>query len=292
VEDLLADFANNTVPSVVFVDGRENVNDEHPTADVQVGEAWTKRIYDAAVASKAWSSTVVLLTYDEAGGFFDHVPPPNTCLARPKDSKFFELGVRVPLIAISPWARRHYVSKQVHQHTSITRFIETVYGLPSLTARDANSDALLDMFDFKCPPTPVPAAPASGLGGCGGDVRITVDKTSYALNEPIQVTFAKAPGNPTDWVGVYLRDETPSSSNKIPSHIWSFLGAPAGPAVPDNQYFPHNAPGTGITDGTVVLKKGSENNNYWPLPAGSYTVHLFANNGYDSLAAVQIDVRP
>src|SRR5262249_15060389 len=158
--------AADTVPNVVFVDGTADGQDEHPTADLQVGEAWTKSIYDAAIASPAWSKTVLLFTYDEAGGFFDHVPPPNTCLARPADTDFFELGVRIPLIAISPWARRHYVSKPVHQHTSITRFIEAIYGLPALTARDANSDALLDMFDFDCPPAPIPAAPAAGTGGC------------------------------------------------------------------------------------------------------------------------------
>jgi phospholipase C len=166
VSELVAAFARGNVPAVVFVDGRADNEDEHPTADVQVGEAWTKWIYDAAVASPLWSSTVLLFTYDEAGGFFDHVAPPNTCLARPVDTDFFELGVRVPLIAISPWARRHYVSKSVKQHTSITRFIEAVYGLPALTARDANSDALLDMFDFDCPPASIPSAPAAGTGGC------------------------------------------------------------------------------------------------------------------------------
>lgn len=166
VPALLEDFANDTLPSVVFVDGLENVEDEHPNADVQHGEAWTKQIYDAAVASKAWSSTVLFWTYDEGGGFFDHVAPPKGCVARPEDSEFFELGIRVPLVAISPWARRHYVSKIVRDHTAITRFIETLFDLPAMTARDANADALLDLFDFDCPPAPIPTAPATGTGGC------------------------------------------------------------------------------------------------------------------------------
>lgn len=166
VQALIDDFASDAVPSVVFVDGVGNVDDDHPPADLQHGEVWTKRLYDAAVASKAWDSTVLLWTYDEGGGFFDHVPPPYGCVARPQDSAFFELGVRVPLVAISPWARRHYVSKIPREHTAITRFIEAVFDLPALTARDANADALLDMFDFDCPPAPVPAAPAPGTGGC------------------------------------------------------------------------------------------------------------------------------
>src|SRR5262249_27846009 len=151
-----------SLPSVVFVDGTENVADEHPNADVQVGEAWTKKIYDAALASPLWSSTVLLLTYDEAGGFFDHVPPPEACLARPEDSMFHELGPRVPLIAIAPWARRPSASPTEKQPPSITRFIETVFKLPALTARDANSDALLDLFAFACTPTAIPDAPAAG----------------------------------------------------------------------------------------------------------------------------------
>jgi phospholipase C len=65
---------------------------------------------------------------------------------------FFELGVRVPLAVISPYAKPHFVSHVVQEHTAITRFIEVLFGLPALTARDANSDALLDMLDFSAPP--------------------------------------------------------------------------------------------------------------------------------------------
>jgi phospholipase C len=167
VSNLIAAFASGNVPNVVFADARGYSTDEHPTADVQIGEAWTKAIYDAAITSPVWPTTVILLTYDECGGFFDHVPPPNNaCLARPQDTDFFELGIRVPLIAISPWARRHYVSHSVQDHTSISRFIEAVYGLPAMTARDANADALMDMFDFHCPPEDIPRAPAAGTGGC------------------------------------------------------------------------------------------------------------------------------
>jgi phospholipase C len=169
VSKLVEAFQNDTVPSVVFVDGLENIEDEHPKGNVQVGEAWTKRLYDAALASKAWSSTVLLFTYDEGGGFADHVPPPDdACLARPVDAAFHELGVRVPLIVVSPWARRHFVSHAEREHTSITRFIEAVFGLPALTARDANADGLLDMFDFEGAPSAVPTAPAAGTKGCGG----------------------------------------------------------------------------------------------------------------------------
>lgn len=176
VQDLIDGFTSGNLPSVIFVDGTEtggaaSEQDEHPPADLQLGEAWTKRIYDAAVASSLWDKTVLFFTYDEGGGFADHVPPPNdACIARPgntSDAEFFELGPRVPLIAISPWARRHYVSHVRHEHTSITRFIELVFNLGAMTARDANSDAFLDMFDFGCQNAdPLPTAPSPGTGGC------------------------------------------------------------------------------------------------------------------------------
>src|SRR5262249_3704975 len=102
VGQLLADLAGDMLPQVAFVDGTEDVEDEHPPADLQVGEAWSKKIYDAAASSSAWSATAILLTYDEAGGFADHVPPSDhACLARPADSAFFERGPRVPLIVVS-----------------------------------------------------------------------------------------------------------------------------------------------------------------------------------------------
>jgi phospholipase C len=167
VNEFKAALASGNLPEVAFVDSLENINDEHPAADVQVGEAWTRGIYDAVLKSSIWPTTAMIWTYDEGGGFADHVPPPKTCAPTPAEAAFNELGVRVPMVVISPYARRHYVSHVVHEHTSITRFIETVFDLPALTARDANSDALLDMFDFACPPNPtVPDAPAAGTKGC------------------------------------------------------------------------------------------------------------------------------
>ncbi|MGZ3421295.1 MAG: phospholipase C [Polyangiales bacterium] len=175
----MADFktalAKGTLPNVAFVDGTEGSEDEHPTADVQTGEAWTRDIYQAAIKSPQWPRMALIWTYDEGGGFFDHVAPPNdACIARPgnpKDTPYFELGVRVPLAMISPYSKPHFVSHVVQEHTSITRFVETVFDLPALTSRDANADALLDMLDFSsCTPPMLhpPEAPASGTGGCKG----------------------------------------------------------------------------------------------------------------------------
>ena len=168
--DFVKAVQDGTLPQVAFIDATglsQPELDEHPPADVQAGEGWTRTIVDAVIKSPLWPETAMFFTYDEAGGFADHVPPPTTCAPSSDQAEFTQLGVRVPLVAISPWARRHFVSHAVHQHTSILRFIELVFNVPALTARDANSDALLDLFDFGCAnPAPLDALPAAGSGRC------------------------------------------------------------------------------------------------------------------------------
>ncbi len=233
--DFIAGLDNGTLPQVAFVDGEDNVQDDHPTANIQVGEAWSKEIYDHAVASKLWPDMAILWTYDEGGGFADHVPPPNkACPARPiaEDAPYTELGVRIPMVVISPWARPHYVSHVVQEHTALTRFIETVFDLPALTARDANSDALLDMFDFSCPAGLLTPAtdPASGTKGCDGTTVLTTDKPVYAPGDSIMITFSGAPGNqPKDWIAVYTYPSTGPTPPQPGSYAYEYVGGTAAP---------------------------------------------------------------
>ena len=127
---------------------------------------------NAVIASPQWPRSVAFLTYDEHGGFYDHVRPRRVCT--PDDIEpqlgpgdvpgdYDYTGFRVPFVAVSPFSRAHYVSHRPHEFGSILRFIETRFDLPALTRRDANAKPLLEMFDFKNPPfavTPVlPAAP-------------------------------------------------------------------------------------------------------------------------------------
>ena len=166
--DLTRALDAGTLPNVAFVDGLDNIEDDHPDADLQRGEQFLKSIYDHAFASPEWPRLAMFWTYDEAGAFADHVRPETPgCAALPSDSPFTDRGPRVPLVAISPWARRNFASHVVHDHTAITRFIEAIFNLPALTGRDANSDALFDLFDFSCGrDLHVDAALAPGTGGC------------------------------------------------------------------------------------------------------------------------------
>jgi phospholipase C len=110
------------------------------------------------------------MMYDEAGGFFDHVAPPAACRpsADPTDAEYNRLGFRTPFAAISPYSRAGYVSHRTYETASVTRFVEALFDLPALTARDANADVPFDLFDFTRPAfmTPPRTVPAAGRGGC------------------------------------------------------------------------------------------------------------------------------
>jgi phospholipase C len=177
VSSFMSDAAAGQLPQVAIVEGHATSDgtsqDEHPPADIQVGQAFSAGVVNALMASPNWMSSALFFTYDEHGGFYDSVPPPKAC---PPDAlqpilnttntypaQFDRYGFRVPLIVVSPYAKRGYVSHVVTDHTSVLRFIEARFGLPAMTARDANADPLFDMFDFSHRDTSVPALPAAAI---------------------------------------------------------------------------------------------------------------------------------
>lgn len=119
------DCKNGTLANVTFITN-ESPNDEHPPENIQTGEAQMKSIIEAVQASPAWASSVILLTWDEGGGFFDHVPPMQLDAYGP--------GIRVPMIVISPFAKKGYVDTTFQDHGSQLKFIEKVFGLPTLAS--------------------------------------------------------------------------------------------------------------------------------------------------------------
>lgn len=118
--------------------------DEHPPESPCPGENWTVQVLNAVMQGPDWNSTVVFITWDDFGGLYDHVAPPQL--------DQFGLGPRVPLLIISPWAKRGYISHAVYEHSSILKFVETQYRLDPLTSRDAAASNMLDSFDFSQPP--------------------------------------------------------------------------------------------------------------------------------------------
>ncbi|HYR95592.1 MAG TPA: alkaline phosphatase family protein [Candidatus Binatus sp.] len=162
----LADAAAGTLPQVAFVDPRfqdeesGTSGDDHPHADIRNGEAFMNQVYSAVTRSPAWRNTVLVFNYDEWGGFFDHVPPP-TAPIPPADQAAGNqdglLGFRVPLLVVSPFVRRRYVSHTVFDHTSLLRMIEWRWGLAPLTVRDATANNLALLLDFTRPRLRAPA---------------------------------------------------------------------------------------------------------------------------------------
>jgi len=121
-------------------------NDDHPHADIRAGEYFLSTIYDAVTRSPAWPRTLLVIMFDEWGGFFDHVSPPAaTADANPA---YVQRGFRVPCLLISPFARRGHVAHGVYDHTSILKLAEWRWGLAPLTPRDAAATNLATALDF------------------------------------------------------------------------------------------------------------------------------------------------
>lgn len=165
-----------TLPQVVFIDrGSTNNLDEHPAVNIQTGAAYTKTIIDALMQGTAWPSSAFILSFDEAGGLYDHVPPavftkPDSIapvlIAGDAPGDFTLSGFRVPFILISPWAKPHFVSHTNREFTSILRLIEARFDLTPLTARDSNADNMTEFFDFTAPPNlTLPSLPDQPTNG-------------------------------------------------------------------------------------------------------------------------------
>jgi len=139
------DAQSGGLPSVSWIEPSEPVS-EHPSSSVGVGMAYVTGLVNAVMTGPEWDSTAVFITYDEWGGFYDHVAPP------PSDAQ--GLGLRVPGLVISPYARQGYVDHQVYSPASWLRIVEQRFDLPALTARDGLANPMLDAFDFNQSPRP------------------------------------------------------------------------------------------------------------------------------------------
>ena len=173
----LSDAAAGKLPQFSFLDPDYITTSEENPQDIQLGERFVAQVVHALMRAPTWKRTALFITYDEHGGYYDHVPPPRAIAPdaiAPKLSPgdrpgaYDRYGFRVPLIVVSPWARPRYVSSVVQDHTSITAFIERKWNLPAMTFRDANADAMTDYFDFRraafATPPPLAAAPSLGPG--------------------------------------------------------------------------------------------------------------------------------
>ncbi len=146
MDKFFADAAAGTLPSVVCVDAGAGYDDDHPPHHPMLGQMFLGSVYEALAQSPHWRSSLLAYTYDEAGGFFDHVPP-GTLPDDYADLGFDQLGFRVPAVVTGPWVRPG-VSDTHFDHTSVMRFVQDHFGITErLTARDAATGDLAELLD-------------------------------------------------------------------------------------------------------------------------------------------------
>jgi phospholipase C len=176
-----SDAAAGRLPAFTFIDPEYDTTSEENPQDIQVGERFVADVVRTLMRAPTWKHTALFITYDEHGGYYDHVPPPRAI--RPDSTPpllsqgdmpggYDRYGFRVPTIIVSPWARPNYVSSVIQDHTSILAFMERKWNLPAMTFRDANAQPMTDYFDFSKPaflkPPALHKAPAlaPGLAAC------------------------------------------------------------------------------------------------------------------------------
>jgi phospholipase C len=152
------DWTNNVVPDTQFITDAlagnlppvswlvTGLGSEHPPDSTCYGENWSVNQINAVMQGPDWGSTAIFLMWDDFGGFYDHVPPPQI--------DQFGLGPRVPLLIISPYARAGYISHTQYEGSTVLKFMEETFNIPSLGLRDATANDPMDSFNFKQTPLP------------------------------------------------------------------------------------------------------------------------------------------
>jgi phospholipase C len=144
IDAFFRDAASGNLPSFALVDPDFEVNDGHPPHDLALAEAFLSSVHRALVNGPAWSRTMLVITFDEHGGFFDHVPPPVTVDA---DPVFRQLGFRVPAIVAGPMVAAGRVVSTPFEHVSIAATLRARFGLTSLNARMDGANDLSSCVD-------------------------------------------------------------------------------------------------------------------------------------------------
>ena len=138
------DVQNGALPAVSWITPT-CANSDHSSCGSNHGPAWVASLVNAVGESSYWNSTVVFVMWDDYGGWYDHVPPPL--------ADYDGLGIRVPLLVVSAYAKAGYVSHVQYEHGSVLKFIEDQFGLAPLAASDARANSpAADCFDFNQPP--------------------------------------------------------------------------------------------------------------------------------------------
>jgi len=252
-----SDLANGSLPDFSFVRPGVGYSTE-PSEDIGEGDAWIGQLVNAVAHSAYWKSTAIFITYDESGGFWDHVAPPASA----------GYGARTPMIIVSPYARRGVFGQQT-TNVSILSFMQKLWGMPSLTPLNSAQNNLYSAFNFGqalLPAPSVPVAPADTIGfhAAGG------------------ILTDIGPASPGKKVTIYLSAETGGLvlDPALAGSVNLTLTPPAGVAVPAS--FPKTVT---LTGGLATLTAS------FPR-AGYYRISASGPSGSEGWVTVDVGVTP
>jgi phospholipase C len=224
VDQFFTDAKSDSLPAFAIIDPDWDTNSGEDPQNIVHAEVFAASVVQAVMDSPAWPRTLLVWTFDEGGGYYDHVPPPAAVAPStigpdwpaPAYTGFAQYGFRVPAVVVSPWSRPDHVTSVVHDHTSILAMVERKWNLPALTHRDAAASDLSDFLDlnqaaFATPPTL--AAPLAG------PAQLACEQTGPGqIPPPGSVTPASQPGQPRE----------PGLISEVVSRIRGWAGRLAG----------------------------------------------------------------
>jgi phospholipase C len=256
-DQFFTDIANGTLPDFSFVRPGVGYSTEAPE-DIGQGDAWIGQLVNAVAHSQYWDSTAIFVTYDEGGGFWDHVAP----------SYASGYGTRTPMIIISPYARQGVFHQQT-TNVSILSFMQRLWGLSSLTRLNARQNDLMSAFDFRQQPLAVPSPPVAptdtiGFHGTGG---ILTDIGTPSVNSSLTINLEAETG------GLSL-------DSSVNGPVQLTLTPPPGVSVPSS--FPASA----------TLAGGQANITVKFATAGYYRIEASGPNGSAGWVTADVGVTP
>jgi phospholipase C len=189
IDQFFTDAKAGTLPAFSLVDPDYDTQSQENPQNIVIGEAFLAKVVNALGASPLWTKTLLIITYDEHGGYYDHVPPPAALApdsipptVQPTESTydgFRRYGFRVPSVLVGPYVKPGYVSSVVHDHTSVLAFLERKWNLQAMTYRDANANDLTDFLDLQAIANGQPTFPELPALAAAGDTpgRLACTKT-------------------------------------------------------------------------------------------------------------------
>ena len=212
MDDFEEDLADGSIANYVFIepDYGDDItgntykcgNSQHPLDDITHGERLIKRVYEAVRNSPVWNESLLIIGYDEGGGFFDHAHPPTTVapgdwITDPANNHhnfdFTQLGVRVPAVVCSPWIKRNVIDHRTYEHASVPSTVEKLWGLPHMTDRDNHAADLTSLLTLSSPrtdaPTTLPDAAKPDVECPGDEPSDDIAAAALARQRPPQATL-------------------------------------------------------------------------------------------------------